>query len=92
MTMTVGVGYVEVEGKGELVGRGTERTHFVRLADVVAGGRRTVKRRRQTGSTTSTSATTREVVMIQRRKSSDRRKVTVTVTRTQRRLTLVKIR
>ena len=38
MTMTVGIGYVEVEGKGELVGRGTERTHVVRLADVVAGG------------------------------------------------------
>ena len=46
MTMTVGIGYVEVEGKGELVGRGTERTHVVRLADVVAGVRRTSKRRR----------------------------------------------
>ena len=44
-TVTVGIGYVEVEGKGELVGRGTERTHVVRLADVVAGVRRTVKRR-----------------------------------------------
>ena len=44
--MTVRIGYVEVEGKGELVGRGTERTHVVRLADVVAGVRRTAKRRR----------------------------------------------
>ena len=49
MTITVGVGYVEVEGKGELVGRGTERTHIVRLADVVAGVRRTAKRRRGGG-------------------------------------------
>ena len=37
---------MEVEGKGELVGRDTKRTHVVRLADVVAGVRRTVKRRR----------------------------------------------
>ena len=49
MTITVEVGYVEVEGKGELVGRGTERTHVVRLADVVAGVRRTAKKRRGGG-------------------------------------------
>ena len=46
-TVTVELGQVEVEGKGELVGRDTRRTHVVRLADVVAGVRRTVKRRRQ---------------------------------------------
>ena len=47
MTVAGGLGYVEVEGKGELVGRDTKRTHVVRLADVVARVRRTVKRRRQ---------------------------------------------
>ena len=46
MTVSVSVGYVEIEGKGELVGRGTGRIHVVRLADVVAGVRRTSKRRR----------------------------------------------
>ena len=46
MTVSVNVGYVEIEGIGELVGRGTGRIHVVRLADVVAGVRRTSKRRR----------------------------------------------
>ena len=46
MTVSVSVGYVEIEGRGELVGRGTERMHVVRLADVVAGVRRTSKKRR----------------------------------------------
>ena len=46
MTVSVGVGYVEIEGRGEQVGRGTEIMHVVRLADVVAGVRRTSKKRR----------------------------------------------
>ena len=46
VTVSVSVGYVEIEGRGELVGRGTGRMHVVRLADVVAGVRRTSKRRR----------------------------------------------
>ena len=46
MTVSVSVGYVEIEGKGELVGRGTGRIHVVRLAEVVAGVRRTSKKRR----------------------------------------------
>ena len=40
------MGYVEIEGKGELVGRGTGRIHVVRLAEVVAGMRRTSKKRK----------------------------------------------
>ena len=35
VTVSVSVGYVEIEGRRELVGRGTERMHGVRLADVV---------------------------------------------------------
>ena len=35
VTASVSVGYVELEGRGELVGRGTERVHVFRLADVV---------------------------------------------------------
>ena len=46
VTVSVSVGYVEIEGKGELVGRGTGRIHVVRLAEVVAGVRRTSKKRR----------------------------------------------
>ena len=46
VAVPVSVGYVEIEGRGELVGRGTRRMHVVRLADVVASVRRTSKKRR----------------------------------------------
>ena len=46
VTVPVSVGYVEIEGRGELVGRGTRRMHVVRLADVVASVRRTSNKRR----------------------------------------------
>ena len=49
VTVPVSVGYVEIEGRGELVGRGTRRMHVVRLADVVASVRRTSKKRRGGG-------------------------------------------
>ena len=79
---------MEVEGKGELVGRGTERTHVVRLADVVAGVRRTAKKRR--GGGIEIDATSTKKLFLEG--GSRDRKLTAIVTRTQRRPTLVKTR
>ena len=84
MTMTVGIGYVEVEGKGELVGRGTERTHVVRLADVVAGVRRVANRRRQPGS--------RSCSMQQAKRLRDRVENAGIIANCERRLTPVKLK
>ena len=75
--------------KGELVGRGTERTHVVRLADVVAGVRRTAKKRRG-GGIEIDAMNTRSCFSTEEKKKGPER--TVIVTRTQRRPTLVKMR
>ena len=87
--MTVRIGYVEVEGNGELVGKGTERTH---ARCQVSGCGSWGEAHSEETTWWKDRKRCHEHKKGQRGKRRDRRKVTVIVTRTQRRPTLVKMR